>query len=152
MIKKRFQKEEDVQTFNNKQEDDKIINNDFEVNPSVKVVDYITRFPIAKEVPDDVGTLKTFNKRYKYSLNNCKTKQEEVLLTLEVLKKEQGIDLYDDTNYGGMWLKTTKNDEQQTKKIFKVLATKEKTKKEDLVDNNTNTEDLITSIFRKNKK
>jgi hypothetical protein len=149
MIKKRFQQENVVIQDNNLQ-DNKIINNDFESNPSVKVVDYITRFPIAKEVPDDVGTLKTFNKRYKYSLNNCKTKQEEVLLTLEVLKKEQGIDLYDDTNYAGMWLKTTKNDEQQTKKIFKVLQTKEKSKKEEKSDL-VNNEDLITSIFRKKK-
>jgi hypothetical protein len=151
MIKKRSPSQKEEINIINKENNNKIINNDFESNPSIKVVDYITRFPIAKEVPDDVGTLKTFNKRYKYSLNNCKTKQEEVLLTLEVLKKEQGIDLYDDTNYGGMWLKTTKNDEQQTKKIFKVLAAKEKTKKEDLVDNNINTEDLITSIFRKKK-
>jgi hypothetical protein len=66
----------------------------------------------------NIEVVKTFSKHYKYSLNNCKSREEEVLLAFKILEEEQGIDLYDPNNYPGMWLKTSQNKEEKQKSIF----------------------------------
>jgi hypothetical protein len=85
-------------------------------------------------------------RKYKYTLSNCKTFHEEVLLTLEVLKKEQNVDLYDGTTYPGMWLNT------DNKNIDKIFGNKNQKNSQDSNNvNNTIPENLI-NFFENDKK
>lgn len=61
--------------------------------------------------------------------NGFKTFKDQAIHVLNILEKD-GINIYDETNYGGMYLKT-KNSDRKLSKIFK----KENTSKvEDEVD------------------
>jgi hypothetical protein len=109
-----------------------------------------------KEVPIVNKNIEFINtgtsKKHKYSLNNCKSREEEVLMTLEVLEKEQGINLYDPNNYPGMWLKNSKNKESRMKNLFvrSDLIDKSDTKTKD--DNNNNIPINLKNFFRNGKK
>jgi hypothetical protein len=75
----------------------------------------------------------------KPTLANCKTYYDEVILTLEVLEKEQGINLYNGSTFPGMHLKSS-NNSLKFKKLFGEKEQKNQ-EKEQLVNNEDDNKD-----------
>jgi hypothetical protein len=87
---------------------------------------------------------------------------------LQVLEKEQGIDLYDGNSYGGMWLKTKNNNDDKLKNIFvrseriqeknleknsekEQIVYKDKYKQEELKTNENKVPNNLINFFKNGK-
>lgn len=88
-------------------------------------------------------------RKYKYTLSDCKTFHEEVLLTLEVLKEEQNVDLYNGTTHPGMWLK---NKNTNIERIFGDNNQKNSQDSDNINNNSDNIPESLINFFENGKK
>lgn len=98
--------------------------------------------------PKETKKDNTHKSRYKYSLMNCETYHEQVLLAIHVLKEEQGIDLYDPNNFPGRYSETNKED--KIDKLFDKLMTKKEEKTEEINNAETEIPNNLLNFFKNN--
>lgn len=69
--------------------------------------------------------------KFKHNPEEIKNYREDAIRTLNILE-EKGINIYDESRYGGMYLKQNQTNERKLDKIFNTNSEKEETKQENI--------------------
>ena len=69
--------------------------------------------------------------KFKHNPEEIKNYQEDAIRTLNILE-EKGINIYDESRYGGMYLRQNQTNERKLDKIFNTNSEKEETKQENI--------------------
>lgn len=69
--------------------------------------------------------------KFKHNPEEIKNYREDAIRTLNILE-EKGINIYDESRYGGMYLRQNQTNERKLDKIFNTTEEKELTKRENI--------------------
>ena len=69
--------------------------------------------------------------KFKHNPEEIKNYREDAIRTLNILE-EKGINIYDESRYGGMYLRQNQTNERKLDKIFNTNSEKEETKQENI--------------------
>ena len=69
--------------------------------------------------------------KFRHNPEEIKNYREDAIRTLNILEKK-GINIYDESRYGGMYLRQNQTNERKLDKIFNIDSEKEETKQENI--------------------
>ena len=69
--------------------------------------------------------------KFRHNPEEIKNYREDAIRTLNILE-EKGINIYDESRYGGMYLRQNQTNERKLDKIFNTNSEKEETKQENI--------------------